>query len=80
MQFQGFSFGSIQIDGVTYEHDVVIDRGDVRTRKKKASKKFRDGFGHTPLSVKGRHPLEMPSACGRHRGLRRSPGDERSEA
>jgi hypothetical protein len=27
MNFQKFSFGVIRIDGVTYEHDVVIDRG-----------------------------------------------------
>jgi hypothetical protein len=33
MRFQKFSFGAIRIDGVTYEHDVVIDRGDVRKRK-----------------------------------------------
>jgi hypothetical protein len=46
-----FSFGSIRIDGVTYEHDVVIDQGEVRKRKKKPSKKFRAEFGHTPLSV-----------------------------
>lgn len=45
-----FSFGSIRIDGITYEHDVVIDRGAVRKRKKKPSKRFRDRFGHTPLS------------------------------
>jgi hypothetical protein len=32
MRVQKFSFGSIRIDGVTYEHDVVIDRGDVRKR------------------------------------------------
>jgi hypothetical protein len=51
MQFEEFSFGSIRIDGVTYEHDVVIDRGEVRKRKKKPSKKFRDAFGHTPLSM-----------------------------
>jgi hypothetical protein len=51
MRFEAFSFGSIRIDGVAYEHDVVIDRGEVRRRKKKASKKYRDSFGHTPLSV-----------------------------
>jgi hypothetical protein len=28
MRFDNFSFGSIQIDGSTYEHDVVIDRGE----------------------------------------------------
>jgi hypothetical protein len=52
MRFEKFSFGSIRIDGTTYEHDVVIDRGEVRKRKKKLSKKFREAFGHTPISPK----------------------------
>jgi len=52
MQFKDFCFGSLQIDGTTYEHDVVIDRGKISKRKKKPSKKFRADFGHTPLSVK----------------------------
>ena len=56
MRFGKYTFGSIRIDGVTYEHDVVIDRGEVRKRKKKPSKKFRDTFGHTPLSVKEKIP------------------------
>ena len=51
MRFDGFSFGSVRIDGVSYDHDVVIDRGEVRKRKKKASKKFREALGHTPLSL-----------------------------
>ena len=51
MHFEAFSFGSIRIDGTTYEHDVVIDRGNIGKRKKKPSKKFRAAFGHTPLSV-----------------------------
>ena len=51
MRFERFSFGSVRIDGVSYDHDVVIDRGEVRKRKKKASKKFREAFGHTPLSL-----------------------------
>ncbi|MGA8621558.1 MAG: hypothetical protein WB660_23910 [Candidatus Sulfotelmatobacter sp.] len=50
MRFDNFSFGSIQIDGSTYEHDVIIDRGKIRERKKKTSKKFRDQFGHTHRS------------------------------
>jgi len=50
MRFEKFSFGSIRIDGSTYDHDVVIDRGEVRRRKKKPSKEFRDAFGHTPVS------------------------------
>lgn len=56
MRFEKFSFGSIRIDGVTHKHDVVIDRGTVRKRKKKASKQFRDAFGHTPLSVEEKIP------------------------
>jgi hypothetical protein len=56
MRFERLSFGSIRIDGVTYEHDVVIDRGAVSKRKKKPSKKFRDTFGHTPLSLEEKIP------------------------
>lgn len=56
MRFEKFSFGSIQIDGDVYEHDVVIDRGEISKRKKKPSKKFRDEFGHTPLSIKEQIP------------------------
>jgi len=52
MRFEGFSFGSIRIDGVSYDYDIVIDRGKVRKRTKKASKKFREAFGHTPLSLR----------------------------
>jgi hypothetical protein len=50
-RFEEFSFGSIRIDGITYEYDVVIDQGNIRKRNKKPSKKFRDTYGHTPLSV-----------------------------
>ncbi|SCU76767.1 hypothetical protein CNECB9_3430031 [Cupriavidus necator] len=42
MRFEAFSFGSICIDGVTYEHDMVIDHGIVRKRKKKPSKPLAD--------------------------------------
>src|ERR1700694_1401281 len=61
MRFEAYSFGSIRIDGTTYEHDVVIDRGQVGKRKKKPSKKFRDAFGHTPLSIEE----EIPWKCRR---------------
>src|SRR5271157_1176676 len=56
MKFQQFSFGQIRIDGIEYGHDVVIDRGKVGKRKKKASKKFREAFGHTPLSLEEKIP------------------------
>ena len=51
MRFTGYSFGSIRVDGVTYDHDLVVDRGKIRKRKKAASRKFRGAYGHTPLSV-----------------------------
>ena len=51
MRFTGYSFGSIRVDGVTYDHDLIIDRGKIRKRKKAASRKFRDAHGHTPLSI-----------------------------
>ena len=51
VRFTGYSFGFIRVDGVTYDHDLIIDRGKIRKRKKAASRKFRGGYGHTPLSV-----------------------------
>ena len=51
MRFTGYSFGSVRVDGVTYDHDLIIDRGKVRKRKKAASKRFRGAYGHTPLSI-----------------------------
>ena len=50
MRFEGFSFGRIRIDGVRYDHDIVIERGKVRKRNKKPSKEWRGVFGHTPIS------------------------------
>jgi len=61
VHFENFSFGSIRIDGVTYEHDLVIDRGEIRKRNKKASKQYRDTYGHTPLSTKE----DIPWGCRR---------------
>jgi hypothetical protein len=61
MRIDRFEFGSIRIDGVTYGHDVVIDGGRVRKRKKSPSKKYRDRYGHTPLSA----DEEIPWRCRR---------------
>jgi hypothetical protein len=61
VRFEHFEFGVIDIDGVTYEHDLVIDRGEIHRRKKKRSKKFRETFGHTPLSVEE----DIPWKCTR---------------
>jgi hypothetical protein len=61
VRFEAFSFGSIQIDGITYNHDIVIDRGEIRKRRKKPSKKFRDEYSHTPLSAEE----DIPWKCRR---------------
>jgi len=44
-------FGVIVIDGNRYEHDVVVEAGRVRRRKKAPSKAYRSRYGHTPLSA-----------------------------
>ena len=58
MRIDRFTFGSIRIDGVVYEHDVVIARGQVRKRKKKSSKPFRAAFGHTQVSIEENIPWD----------------------
>ena len=34
----------------------MIDRGEIRKRKKTPSRKFHDEFGHTPLSIEEKIP------------------------
>ena len=51
MRIEHFAFGSVDIDGRTYAHDVVIAGGKVRRRHKELSKRHRATFGHTPLST-----------------------------
>lgn len=45
------SFGQLEIDGQRFSHDVVVEAGRVKRRKKGPSKAHRDRYGHTPLSV-----------------------------
>jgi hypothetical protein len=59
MKFDGYRFGSLEIDGARYDHDVVLDRGRVRKRKKGPSKRFREEFRHTPLSAEE----DIPWSC-----------------
>jgi hypothetical protein len=61
MRFTDYSFGSVRVDGVTYDHDLVLDRGKIRKRKKAASRKFRGAYGHTPLSIEE----DIPWRCRR---------------
>jgi hypothetical protein len=60
MHVRLIGFGSIEVDGRAYEHDIVIDRGVVRKRSKKPSKPYRDTFGHTPLSTDEELPWGGP--------------------
>jgi len=46
-----YRFGEITIDGVRYEHDVVIAGARIRKRKKGPSKARKKEFGHTPLTA-----------------------------
>jgi hypothetical protein len=61
VHFEKFSFGSMQIDGRVYDFDLVIDLGEIRKRKKKASKRYRHAYGHTPVSVEE----DIPWRCRR---------------
>ena len=61
MEFGRYTFGSIEIDGVTYEHDVVIEGRRIRKRKKGPSKSLRGGYGHTPLTA----AEDIPWSCRR---------------
>jgi len=54
MDFRDFSFGSIRIDGETYDYDVVIDRGEIRKRKKKASRASGKSLGTRRFPSKSR--------------------------
>ena len=58
MHFESFAFGSIQIDGKTYDYDVVLDRGVIRKRHKKPSRQLRSAYGHTPLSLSEKIPWD----------------------
>jgi len=66
MRFEAFSFGSIRIDGITYEHDVIIDRGQIRKRKKKPSKKVSRRILAHSVVVGRRDSLEVPTPGHRH--------------
>ncbi len=60
MDVRFLGFGSIEVEGRAYEHDIVISRGAVRKRSKKPSKPYRGKFGHTPLSTDEELPWGGP--------------------
>ncbi len=44
------AFGELEIQGERFNHDVVIEAGHLRRRRKGPSKSRRAEFGHTPLT------------------------------
>jgi len=80
MRYGAFSLGSIQIDDVTGDHDVVIDRGEVSQAEEKALQEISRGI-RTHASVRGGgDSVEMPGLGDSHRSLRLPAGDETSKA
>jgi hypothetical protein len=61
MVVNSLTFGSVTIDGETWGKDVIIDNGSVSKRKKSESKKYRERFGHTPLSADENIPWKCRS-------------------
>ena len=60
MECRLVSFGLIEIDGERYDHDVVIEKGRIRKRKKGPSKRLRAEYGHTPLTSDEAIPWSAP--------------------
>jgi hypothetical protein len=61
-------FGEIFVAGVRFDHDVIVERGRGRRRRKGPSRAYRDRFGQTPPSAdeetpsSARRPLIDPGA------------------
>jgi hypothetical protein len=61
MKIEGTTFGSITIDGKTYEHDVIIRiSGEVMKRKKKLSKKY---YGTSHMVSKDEAKFVFEKGC-----------------
>src|SRR5262245_13975921 len=61
MEIEGTTFGTITIDGKTYEHDVIIRRsGEVVKRKKKLSKKY---YGTSHVLSKAEAKFVFETGC-----------------
>ncbi len=61
MRVDAYEFGKITIDGEAYDHDLVIEGGKIRKRKKGPSKPRTEEFGHTPLTAAETIPWSAPA-------------------
>ena len=63
MEIENTTFGTITMDGKTYEHDVVVRlSGEVVKRKKKLSKKYY-GTSHILSKETQPHSITTPAAA-----------------
>ena len=62
MHFESFSFGSIQIDGTAYQHDVVIDRGEIRNPRKNRPRNFKSNSATRRSRLRRRFPGSAASS------------------
>ena len=51
MKIDAYSHGTITVNGITYDHDLVVAEGNLRKRDKEPSKSLAEEFGHTPLTT-----------------------------
>jgi len=70
MRFENLPFGFIHIDGSEYVHDIVLDRDEIRWRKKKPATS-----SVTRCFLSREKSRGMQSARDRHRSLRQITGD-----
>jgi len=57
MRISGYSFGSLRAEGMTYDHDLIIDHGRTWTRQKSASPQVPQRLRAHPAVGRRRHPL-----------------------
>lgn len=58
MKVNYFEFGKLVIDDEEYAKDIIISKGKIKKRNKKASKRYRSQYGHTPVSVQENIPWD----------------------
>jgi hypothetical protein len=58
MKWGKCKLGSVKVDGEKHKKDIILDRGEIRRRRKKESRQYREQFGHTPVSLHEQIPWE----------------------
>ena len=60
MRFKYPAFGTIVVDDSKFDHDIVLDAGELRPRDKGPSKALKGRYSHTPLSAAEEIPWSRP--------------------